>query len=61
MQFVNIGDAWGLHHGGELVARIVATGGDFPWMHGRVDALPGFDEVRQLFAIIARTGSAAPQ
>lgn len=40
---------WGLHHGGELVARLVVTEIDFPWMRGRVEPLAGFEKVRGLF------------
>ncbi|MDI1463272.1 hypothetical protein QEZ54_20015 [Catellatospora sp. KI3] len=49
---------WGLHHDGVLVARIIVTGGDFPWMHGRVEALPGFDAIRPLFTESEATGAA---
>lgn len=43
-------EVWGLHHDGKLVARLVVTGGNFPWLLGRVEELPGFDAVRDLFA-----------
>ena len=35
--------------GGELIAELVVTGGDFPWLNARVRAMPGFEEVRPLF------------
>ncbi len=44
------GAVWGLHHGGRLVASLVVTGGDWPWLHGRVERLPGFDAVQPIFA-----------
>lgn len=46
---VRNGDVWTLHHGGKLVAELVVTGLDWPWVHARVVARPGFDELRPLF------------
>jgi hypothetical protein len=40
---------WPLMHGKELIAELVVTGGDFPWLNARVRAMPGFEEVRPLF------------
>jgi hypothetical protein len=40
---------WGLHHGGELVAGLLVTEIDFPWMRGRIEPLPAYDKVRGLF------------
>jgi hypothetical protein len=40
---------WQLTHGEELIAELVVTGGDFPWLNARVRAMPGFEEVRPLF------------
>ncbi len=36
---------WRLYRDDELIAEIVATGGDFPWLYGRVDPRPGLDPV----------------
>jgi hypothetical protein len=46
------GRVWTLHRGddGELLADLVVTGGDFPWLHGRVHAHEGLAGVRPLFA-----------
>jgi len=44
-----IDGVWGLHHDGELVARLLVPEIDFPWMRGRAEPLPGFDKVRGLF------------
>lgn len=43
---------WTLHRcdDGELLADFVVTGGDFPWLHGRVRAYEGLAGVRPLFA-----------
>ncbi|TDB82086.1 hypothetical protein [Micromonospora sp. KC721] len=45
-------DVWTLHRrsDGGALADLVVTGGDFPWLNGRVDPKDGFAEVRQLFA-----------
>jgi hypothetical protein len=29
---------------------LTVTGGDFPWMHGDVETLPGFEPFRSVFA-----------
>lgn len=42
-------ETWTLHRGDQLVARLVVTGGDFPWLNARVEACDGFAEVRPLF------------
>ncbi|MEV6242151.1 hypothetical protein [Lentzea sp. NPDC051838] len=42
-------DVWRLHRGSQVVALLTVTGGDFPWMHARVETLPGFDEFRPVF------------
>jgi hypothetical protein len=47
---MTIGDMWSLHRGDELVARLIVTGADFPWIHATVEELPGFDAVRPWFA-----------
>ncbi|MGW2825943.1 hypothetical protein ACWC24_33805 [Streptomyces sp. NPDC001443] len=41
---------WWLHHGDREIARLTVTGADFPWTHAEVDALPGLEEFRPLFA-----------
>ncbi|MFE7466424.1 hypothetical protein ACFU6R_20285 [Streptomyces sp. NPDC057499] len=43
-------DVWHLHHGDRTVARLTVTGSDMPWTHADVEALPGFEEFRPLFA-----------
>jgi hypothetical protein len=40
---------WHLLRGDQLVAELVVTGGDFPWLSATVRA-PAFDELRPLFA-----------
>ncbi|GAB7051329.1 hypothetical protein [Catenuloplanes indicus] len=42
---------WSLHRrrGGELLASLVVTGGDFPWLHARVEPAGGLEDVRPLF------------
>ena len=44
------GEVWRLHHAGAEIARLVVTGGDFPWVHGDFEALPGFEAFRGVFA-----------
>ncbi|MEV0716800.1 hypothetical protein [Asanoa sp. NPDC050611] len=43
---------WTLHRrdGGELLADLVVTDGDFPWLNARVEARAGLAEFRPLFA-----------
>lgn len=41
---------WKLYRGDELLADLVVTGGDFPWLNARVDAYGAFEEVQTLFA-----------
>lgn len=43
---------WTLHRRAddELVAALVVTGGDFPWLHARVEDRPGLAALRPLFA-----------
>ena len=40
---------WRLRRGDELVAQLVVTGVDFPWLNATVRATPAFDELRPLF------------
>jgi hypothetical protein len=40
---------WQLLRGDELLAELVVTGGDFPWLSAEVRPAPGFAEVRPLF------------
>jgi hypothetical protein len=32
-----------------VAAELVVDGGDFPWLNARVQAAPGFEEIRPLF------------
>ncbi len=40
---------WQLLRGDELLAELVVTGGDFPWLNAEVRPAAGFAEVRPLF------------
>ncbi|MER7828299.1 hypothetical protein ABTX85_37785 [Streptomyces sp. NPDC096097] len=42
-------DAWLLHHGDRVIARLIVTGSDMPWTHAEVETLPGFEAFRPLF------------
>ena len=44
------GEIWLLYQGDELLADLVVTGGDFPWLNAELRAKPAFDEVQPLFA-----------
>jgi len=44
------GQTWKLYQGDKLLADLVVTGGDFPWLNARVEAYCGFEDVRPLFA-----------
>jgi hypothetical protein len=44
-----VGRVWQLVRGEELLAELVVTGGDFPWLNARVGPTAGFAEVRPLF------------
>ncbi len=39
---------WQLVRGDELLAELVVTGGDFPWLNAEVRPAAGFAEVRPL-------------
>ena len=41
--------AWQLVRGDELLAELVVTEGDFPWLYAEVRPAAGFAEVRPLF------------
>jgi len=43
------GSVWRLVRDGELLAELVVTGGDFPWLNAKVRPAAGFAEVRPLF------------
>jgi hypothetical protein len=43
------GPTWRLWRGDELLADLVVTGADFPWLQAVVEATPAFDSVRDLF------------
>ena len=40
---------WRLVRGDELLAELMVTGGDFPWLNAKVRSAAGFAEVRPLF------------
>ncbi len=41
--------AWHLVRGDELLAELVVTGGDFPWLNAEIRPAAGFAEARPLF------------
>jgi hypothetical protein len=43
------GGVWRLLHGDKLIAELIVTGGDFPWLNARLRAMTGFEEIRPLF------------
>ena len=43
------GRVWRLRRGAQVVAELVVTGGDFPWLNAAVRPAPGFEEVQPLF------------
>jgi hypothetical protein len=40
---------WQVRRGEEVVAELVVTGGDFPWLNALLRPAPGFEQVRPLF------------
>ncbi len=44
------GSVWRLHHNNQEIARLTVTGADMPCTHAAVEALPGFERFRSLFA-----------
>jgi len=40
---------WQVQRGGQVIAELVVTGGDFPWLNATVRSSPVFEEVRPLF------------
>lgn len=40
---------WLLRRGDDVIAELVVTGGDFPWLHASVLPGAGFDALRPLF------------
>ena len=44
------GCVWRLHCGDQEIARLTVTGTDMPWVYATVDALPGFERFRSVFA-----------
>jgi len=40
---------WRLMRGEELLAELIVTGGDFPWLNARIRAMPEFAACRPLF------------
>jgi hypothetical protein len=45
----DVGRVWQLVRGDELLAELVVTGGDFPWLNAEIRPAAGFAEVRPLF------------
>src|SRR5262245_28343067 len=43
------GGVWRLARGEEILADLVVTGGDLPWLNAQVHPAPGFEDVRPLF------------
>lgn len=43
------GQTWSLYRGEELVADLVVTGSDLPWLNAEVRPCGGFEDVRPLF------------
>lgn len=43
------GRVWQLFRGDELLAELMVTGGDFPWINAEVRPAAGFSEVRSMF------------
>jgi hypothetical protein len=43
------GRVWQIVRDDELLADLVVTGGDFPWLNARVRPTAAFEEVRPLF------------
>jgi hypothetical protein len=43
------GEVWTLHHGDHTIGRIAIDDGDFPWLEGNFEPLPGFEEFKPLF------------
>jgi hypothetical protein len=44
------GERWTLHGRDGLVADLVVTGGDFPWLYARLEPHDGWAEIQPLFA-----------
>ncbi|WP_405585378.1 hypothetical protein [Streptomyces sp. NBC_01190] len=47
---LSTGSIWRLRHGGREIARLTVTSTDMSWTRADVEALPGFEEFRPLFA-----------
>jgi hypothetical protein len=43
-------DTWQLLRNGQVVAELVVSGGDWPWLHADFEPKAGFEEIRPLFA-----------
>lgn len=41
---------WTLRDSARIVAEVVVDDGDFPWLHGTFNPLPGFEDYAPLFA-----------
>jgi hypothetical protein len=53
------GETWKLYAGDELVADLVVTDGDFPWLYADVREEPGFARFRPLFDKEVKASEAA--
>lgn len=42
-------EIWKLYARDDVVAELVVTGGDFPWLEARVEPRPGLERYRALF------------
>jgi hypothetical protein len=46
---LDVGEIWRLHAGGVVIADLVVTGVDQPWVRAAVHEQPAFSQVRRLF------------
>jgi hypothetical protein len=43
------GEVWRLYQGEQLIAELIVTDYDFPWLNARLEAKAGFEALRPLF------------
>jgi len=55
-----VGRVWQLVRSDELLAELVVTGGDFPWLNAKVRPAAGFAEVRPLLIAAAADSADEP-
>jgi len=55
-----VGRVWQLVRSDELLAELVVTGGDFPWLNAKVRPAAGFAEVRRLLTAAAADSADEP-